>query len=139
MTNPRRRSFTFSLRTLFVVVTLVGFALGSAVSQTQSRRAMSDRAASLGAVVYLTNEKRSVVEERRSYAPGIVRRLVGDRAVTFIILPHNFPDKSGDELIAAFPEASFAQEHITGDQTPDPNRGALAAEYLRRQREGRSR
>ena len=106
MTSPRRRWFSFSLRTLFVVVTIFCVWLGWQVRIVHERRAVLDEIAGAG---YVTLEDSHW--KRPSYQELIrvssVRRLFGDSSYFSITVPPNTSPQLLERLEYAFPESNL--------------------------------
>ena len=120
-TKPKRRRFRFSLRTLFVLVTVLCIWLGSQASTVYHRRQLLSR---LDPVVFRGFPKYKtimwggnpcVVEGEYSTAGehqiSWIRRVFGDKLVPIIGLPERMSPEEVKEFKSAFPESLISQIH----------------------------
>ena len=116
MTDPavKRRWLRFSLRTLFVVVTLLAVGIGWLTSIVQARRAIRaelERHAGPSFDPYkaIIWEQGSISEfSGRTWTPNPIpwyRRLLGDEPVGTLGLPIDATEEDRRRIQAAFPEA----------------------------------
>jgi hypothetical protein len=119
MTAPRRRWFRFSLRTLFVVVTVLACWLSWNRSLVQRRRPFLEMAQSSGGIILLTFDEfrtgewgrgASDAELRQSWKSKFLSlglRLFGEKTYALVLVVDN-QDTLADlqPVIDAFPEAS---------------------------------
>jgi hypothetical protein len=127
-TKPKRRWFRFSLRTLFVLVTIVGIWLGLQVRTVMHRKQMlafldaecagkfnpydrifrPDNECVLDGPVELTDKPRV----------SFIRRLLGDRTVPIICLPTSMTSDDVLQFTCTFPDAFITQfEHTCQSAT----------------------
>ena len=117
--KPRPRWFRFSLRTLFIVVTLLCCWLGWEISVVRHRQAVrKDYQTRFGLSFTTAGDYAS------RFPPGTpvpklakvsyVRRLLGDQPIQEITIAHfqSPADAEMKGLASVFPEAQFRQEHI---------------------------
>ena len=123
MTAPNRRwfRFAFSLRTLFVVVTVLCLWLGWNVQQVQERGRMATRMR--GGVVNIPAEPYV-----GSYDPPLVWRLTGAKEISNVyISPTDFNEREYNRIRRLFPEAEIGrlkpgyvgEWHASFDEFPD--------------------
>jgi hypothetical protein len=104
-TPSRRRWFRFSLRTMFVVVTLFALWLGWELNYVRERHATRKWIVDSGGVVILGTDQREI-------APGIVRipfwrRWLGDYAVGMVVLKSDATPREIEGAKAIFPEVLY--------------------------------
>jgi hypothetical protein len=117
--KPRRRWFNFSLRTLFILVTVLCCWLGWEMSVVRSRQAALSRIK--GNMAFSVTTAQSY---RERWPAGmsvptlatipLVRRLLGDEAIQEIVVHRWFQSFSEEELsrlTRAFPEAQLSETH----------------------------
>jgi hypothetical protein len=107
MTAPRRRWFRFSLRTLFVVVTVLvafGYWLGSNINVVYQRQAIRERGDILFGTGSAEENERILRVAKSTAKPRLswIRRLMGDEPAEAIVVT-NEPDFS--PTVSLFPEA----------------------------------
>ncbi len=110
MTAPKRRRFRFSLRTLFVVVTVFGVWLGWTLHHIHLRRqAISEIEAHGGDVVYGVDLSATYPEVPPSDFPSIPfwRVWLGDKAVAQLEMPDEHYAEKHDVLDVLFPERTI--------------------------------
>lgn len=98
--KPKLRWFRFSLRTLFVVITLIAVCLGWQASIVCERQALlaEGKARGLWSPDY--------GHDSHGWLNGLsVRRMMGDKPVPFFIVWDNIEPYDYSTLISAFPEA----------------------------------
>jgi hypothetical protein len=118
-TKPKRRWFRFSLRTLFVFVTIACIWLGSQASTVYHRRQLLSRLDSVvlrGFPTYKTimfhgNPCRieGEVMTAEEYQLPWIRRAFGDKLVPIIGLPERMSPEEVKEFKTAFPESLISQ------------------------------
>ena len=110
---PNRRWFRFSLRTMFVVVTVFACYFAWQFSYIQKRKAF---------LIYVEevnkNGPPTVNNSTRTASIPLWRRLLGDHAIPVISLPMELPDEDYDKAKSLFPEAE-----ILGVPKPLPGPG----------------
>jgi len=108
--EPKRRWFSFSLRTMFVVVTLFGCWLGNELHRVRDRRAMAKEIERMGGEVrifpFATHPRLSVLESARVLA-------FGDLPTYWIIVPdQKFTEADIARVRCMFPNAKV--DHYPG-------------------------
>lgn len=104
MTVAKRRWFTFSLRTLFVVVTVASLLVVWVRAESEissSRRDTLNRAIALGAFCDHYDERGVPWWRLRRH----IRHAMGDKQLASIFLPQALPLGVAKDLRVAFPEA----------------------------------
>ena len=109
--KPRRRWFRFSLRTLFVVVTLLCLWLGSQVKAVRERQAVRREFEAAGVKFFETGwVSMGSLRSPRPYGqyqdPPFSRRLLGDRGVRGIFFDR-VATPADVEALSCFPEAAI--------------------------------
>ncbi len=90
--------YSFSLKTLFLVVTVFGIWLGWQTNQVRER----------ALVIRLVNEANGdYCTESDTAAPGWRDSLLGDRSVNLFFLRRNTPSHLRERIAGAFPEATM--------------------------------
>jgi len=119
MTALHRRSF-FSLRTLFVVVTLVAVWLGWQENLVRRRTVERNRIEAAGGRF---SARAAQAGSSRGYKPyyyarlSFVRELLGDRAAAEIILPSSFTDEERHSVAEMFSESLRVYQEATSPAT----------------------
>ena len=121
-TKPKRRWFRFSLRTLFIFVTIVCIWLGFQVSTVYHRKRLLSRLdPAVGRYpTFKTVMRRdefgigpAVLEGEFSmdgdYQPSWIRRALGDHFVSVILLPESMTPEEVRSYRDAFPESIISQ------------------------------
>jgi len=140
-TKPKRRWFSFSLRTLFVFVTIVGVWLGFQVSAVYHRKQLLSRLNPVvaGFPTFKTimwnglsrDEPEPVVLEGEfsmdgEHQPSWIRRALGDHFVPVIGLPESMTLEEVKVYRDAFPESIISQistkSGLSGTVKPAPGR-----------------
>jgi hypothetical protein len=102
--RPRWLSLQFSLRTLFIVVTLFAIWLGWQLQRIKARKDAIERIESNGGIVQVgpsftfTNQPPPEI--------SWFRVLLGDQAVTTIGMPDQFSTRERERICSQFPEAT---------------------------------
>ena len=116
--SPKRRWFRFSLRTLFVVVTVFGFWLGWQLSIVRERKAVLSEIQRVSSPGDFSELSVSVLEGKDNYGSlpeyarvSRIRRCLGDNSYWFINLPEKLSPTLVERTEYVFPEANL---HITG-------------------------
>jgi hypothetical protein len=112
----RHRWFQFSLRSLMIVVTIVGLFcafFGTSAKVAWERRAMLKRIRSFdnGKIIRFGHKEDSLGSRDENQCPFPVpwdRRLLGDDAVDWIFVPYAIGEAQLQEIRALFPEANIA-------------------------------
>ena len=113
MTAQPRRSwfrFAFSLRTLFVVVTIIGVWLGWNLKIVRERKALIQelrRASSRRHPFYSLAGDLEQDSLKQSSALSIFRRALGDKAYELLEIPYAMKRDRIKQFDAAFPEAEL--------------------------------
>jgi len=129
---PKRRWFRFSLRTMFVVVTLVAVFLawlGWELSYIRERKAWLRQNDFYGLVTGVTVWKGS---SGKAQIPWW-RTMLGDEAVGVIQFPAHWPDEQCDHAMQLFPEMvdSYRCVNYRPDENPILQLGISAVPYKR--------
>jgi hypothetical protein len=101
MTAPRRR-WSFTLRTLFVVVTMFGCWLGWQAKTVHDRLAVKRQLEAAGGYAWPNDD-----ESQRSWPRW--RRFLGDQRMFGMELPPKYDPKLKAELESLFPEAYWVR------------------------------
>jgi hypothetical protein len=120
MTAPRRHWSSFSLRTLFVVVTVFGIVIGWLawnVRIVRSRQLTRTWVIRQGGAVHFNglmpfhswNPPAPTRARNADLDPSWVRRLLGDERVELLECPRNFSTSELDQVAVVFPEAEIQQ------------------------------
>jgi hypothetical protein len=118
-TKPKRRWLRFSLRMLFVLVTIASIAAGWVAYQLNRIRQRHE----FSAMAYADNCKFDptwpkdfpfISNEVAMPTISIVQQLLGDQAYRLIILPEKYQQDRIDEANALFPEALIHQWRAMG-------------------------
>ena len=106
MSPAPRRWFRFSLRTLFVVVSVFALWIGWNANTVHKRRAAWTEIESRGGRINSSDDVYDLfVQAPEPPQLPLVRRWLGDRVVRDIILSHAAPQSEVDRLNRIFPEA----------------------------------
>jgi hypothetical protein len=114
--SPKRRLFRFSLRTLFILTTLVGIYLGWQMHLVRQRQSIVAALARPGApnTYFVTVEdieadkSHRVVDGQYDHVRvGWARRLLGDRSYAQISVNHDVDRRLLEQAEHAFPEADL--------------------------------
>jgi hypothetical protein len=100
--TPRRRWFAFSIRTLFVLVTVLGCWFGYSMNWIHQRR---ERARDDDAFVEISNSTPPIP------APFVLR-LLGEEGVWRVSIPGDAPDDDLERTKTLFPEANVNRSQI---------------------------
>jgi hypothetical protein len=109
-TKPKRRWFRFGLRTLFVLVTIVGLFAGWFAYQLnlgrQRRQFLnSNREALLAENLWHQETETHLASQLKPKPISWIRRVLGDPGTGFIMLPTKHDQHQVDQANALFPEA----------------------------------
>jgi hypothetical protein len=126
--KPKRRWFRFSLRTLFVLVTIVGIAAGWVRYQTnwvqQRREFLNALAAERDAGDEQFNRVGAMELPPAEPNPiPFVRKILGDRPYFDVVLPERYGQDLIDRANGLFPEAlilwygGHSHDPLTGEET----------------------
>ena len=96
------RRFQFSLRTLFVVVTLIGLLFGWQGYIVRTRKALLDKCDKLG-VLYLQGD----IDSAYTSSVPAYRRWFGDRPIYEFDFWPTLDSNALEEIKSSFPEAKF--------------------------------
>ena len=112
MTTPRRRwfRFAFSLRTLFIVVTVVAFALGWQLSIVRERHAIIAEIRRTGGTLWddgVSEAYDDEFNEIEGYRVSAFRRLLGDKTYRTVYIPPPIGAEWIERAELAFPEAEL--------------------------------
>jgi hypothetical protein len=113
-TKPKRRWFRFSLRTLFMLVTIIGVGYGVFLFLKEARLVYQRRqfvakleadAKSLKGLSDASAEPSPLKNPDRTLPP--IRRYLGDHSYSRIVLPISYSQTDVDQAVALFPEAEI--------------------------------
>ena len=109
ITTPKRRWFAYSLRTLFVVVTVFGVWLGWNLKAVHDRQELNRQLEASGAEFFYTSGVGGNIQMVQDGNPltevSAVRHFLGDKNVFGIFIPHKNLTPWESEAIRYFPEA----------------------------------
>lgn len=125
--KPRRRWFRFTLRTLFVLLTVFGLGGGWLVSQInllKERRLLVARieqcrrnAFAHSFAMYSPDDYPGVSLTADRYWCSLGPRLLGDTGYHFLRLPQHVTAGEAQRYVKAFPEAFIVREIVRGPRT----------------------
>ena len=107
MATPRRRWFRFSLRTLFVVVTVLGCWLGYQLNWIRERHAVLARQSPGGGTGFWPGPRPGFLLQRLFREPGIGCIVVGECV----------SDAEFNRILSLFPEATVIRSHNDEDES----------------------
>jgi hypothetical protein len=114
---PKRRWFQFSLRTLFVVVTVFAIWLGWQLKTVRDRKVLADWIAENGGrVFYVEDHHYAAIDEQKREWISPVRRLLGDQVTTSVYIPQSATRDEIELISKIFPLA----EHSAGGSKEHP-------------------
>ena len=121
---PKRRWFRFSLRTLFVVVTVLCLWLGWNVHQVQQRKEWLEYIQANGAAIWSEEPPRRTTRSKNYPADHLplIRRLLGAHPIGTIQLSHGrFTEDDLARVTGLFPEADVSiAPNMGGFMKPRP-------------------
>jgi hypothetical protein len=121
---PKRRWFQWSLRTLFVVVTLVACCLGYQLNWIRERHSLIDVPQQTGVdpeydIALMPMSLRASLQVETKDAPWPLRWL-GERGVYTLYMRDDMPESEVARIRALFPEAEIdrvSKDYFDGDES----------------------
>ena len=118
-TAPKRRLFRFSLRTMFVVVTLVGVACGIGWTINQAVQRVGDRDRMLSLLRLRGALAGKAVSDAPAKGVPFLWAMFGAHPVGVLVLPdEGFTNAEQAEIAFLFPEAEIKQHTWRMDRGP---------------------
>ena len=124
-TKPRRRWFRFSLRTLFVLVTMICISFGASLLLMQFR-IVQQRQQFVARLTADSNGKNDGSDSGATLSPlknpdrtlSPTRRFFGDHNYSVIVLSTKYGQDLIDKAVALFPEAQIKHWQPVGPRIP---------------------
>jgi hypothetical protein len=126
--KPKRRWFRFSLRTLFVLVTMVGVGYGIFLFQKEARLVYQRRqfvakleadGKNIKGMIDASAELSPLKNPDRTLSP--VRKFLSDHNYSRVVLPLSYTQTNIDQAVALFPEAEIQHWQPDGAPRGGPN------------------